>query len=403
MLLEAIRMAIEALCRNAMRSGLTALGVLIGVGAVIAMVAIGQAASASVAGEIARLGSELLTLSVGQRMRGGQGTSITAQPFDYADIEAIRSHVRGLRHVAPLSSRPMRVVARNTNWTTKVIGTENGYFRARRLRLASGREFTEQEMHNGRPVCIIGVTVARQLYGGEEAAGEPLRIGSIPCVVIGVLAERGQSGASEDDDNVVAIPFDTFQRRVQGSPDIQSIVMAGYPGGDMQRLKSSVVGLIRERRRIAVGAEDDFTILDMRQVAESMTAATGTLTLFLGAIAAVSLIVGGIGITNIMLVSVSERTREIGVRLAIGATPAQVRLQFLVEAVLLTMLGAIAGVAAGIAVAAFASSALGLALVVDPTVILMAVGVSAALGIGFGFAPAAAAARLDPVEALRHD
>lgn len=403
MLLESLRLAVEALGRNALRSSLTALGIFIGVAAVITMVTIGRGATAKVGEEIGRLGSDLLTLGPGQQRRAGSGASTASGAFDYSDIEALQSEISGLRQAAPLASQPMLAVARNKNWTANVAGTENGYFLARGWRMAQGRMFTEQETYNGRPVCIIGETVRRRLFGERNGLNEALRIGTVPCIVIGILAARGQSGAAEDDDNLIAVPFDTYQRRIQGSPDIEKIVMAVYPGADLMRVKSAIMGLMRERRSIGARDEDDFELLDMRQVAQSMEATTRTLTLFLGAIAAVSLLVGGIGIMNIMLVSVAERTREIGVRLAIGALPSQVRLQFLVEAVLLTTMGGLIGVAAGIGAAAFAAPVLGIPLVIDPFVVVISVSVSVGLGVGFGYAPAASAASLDPIEALRHE
>lgn len=403
MLLESIKFALEALGRNAMRSALTALGVLIGVGAVITMVTIGEGASAKVRGEISKLGSNLLVLKSGQQMRGGSGISIHAAPFDYADIQALQNEVRGLRYVAPYSSRPLLAVARNVNWKATIAGTENGYFLAHDWKAAKGRLFTDQETYNGRPVCIIGETVRKRLFGAKDGVGEALRFGSVPCTVIGTLAPRGLSGANGEDDNLVALPFDAYQRRVQGKPDIDAIYMAAFPGTDTERLTSKIAGLMRERRGLGAGQAEDFSILDMRQVADSMAATAETLTLFLGAIAAVSLLVGGIGIMNIMLVSVTERSREIGVRLAIGALPSQVKLQFLVEAVVLTMIGGFAGIVGGIAAAALIVPAFELPLVIDPAIVALSLAVSVAIGVGFGYLPAARAARLDPIEALRRE
>lgn len=402
MLVESIRLAIEALSRNALRSSLTTLGVLIGAGAVIAMITIGQGASVNVRNEIARLGAEVLTLSVGQQKRGGQGAVTSAAPFDYSDIEAIRAEIRGLRIVAPFAAQQGRVAARNVNWTVRIVGTEPSYFQAQGWSVASGRLFSEDETYNGKPVCIIGETVRSRLYGKADGVGEYMRVGAVACTVAGVLKARGQSSAGNDDDNIVAIPFDTFQRRIQGASDIQSIVMSAFPSANMDRVKMNLTGLMRERRGVDAGALDDFSLLDMRQVAQSMTSATRTMTLFLGAIAAVSLVVGGIGIMNIMLVSVTERTREIGVQLTIGALPSQIRMQFLCEAVILTLAGGLLGIVAGLATAALAAPHLAIPFVFDPIVVVITIAISTILGVGFGFAPAAKASALDPIDCLRH-
>ena len=402
MLVESIRLAVEALSRNALRSALTTLGVLIGAGAVIAMITIGQGASESVRHEIARLGAEVLTLSVGQQKRGGQGAAIAAAPFDYGDVEAIRAEIRGLRYVAPLASQDGRVAARNVNWSVRIVGTESSYFKARDWSLAAGRLFTDDEMYNGKPVCVIGETVRFRLYGDADGVGEYMRVGTVACTVAGVLKSRGQAGAGNDDDNIVAIPFDTFQRRIQGASDVQSIVMSAFPTAKMERVKMNLAGLMRERRGLAVGEPDDFFLLDMRQVAQSMTSATHTMTLFLGAIAAVSLVVGGIGIMNIMLVSVTERTREIGVRLTIGALPSQIRMQFLCEAVLLTLAGGLLGTIAGLTTAALAAPYFSIPFVFEPTVVIVTIAISTVFGVGFGFGPAAKASALDPIDCLRH-
>ena len=401
MLAESVRMALEGLSRNALRSALTGLGVLIGCGAVIAMIAIGQGASINVRDEIAKLGAEVLVLTVGQHVRGGNGIATTSKPFDYSDVEAIRSQVRGLRHVAPLSQSDGRAAARNANWNVRIFGTENDFFQARGWGVVAGRLFTEGETYNGKPVCIISEAVRQRLYPNLDGPGETLRIAGIACTVVGVLEQTGKAGSAHEE-SIVAVPFDMFQRRIQGDSDIQSVVMAAYPEANMDRVKMLIAGLMRERRDLAANDKDDFALLDMRQVAQSMSAAARTFTLFLGAIAAVSLVVGGIGIMNIMLVSVSERTREIGVRLAIGALPSQIRQQFLIEAVLLTLSGGVMGIATGLGIAAMAAPYLSIPLVIDPVVIAGTVAVTTALGVFFGYVPASRAAALDPIVALRH-
>ncbi len=401
MLLETLRLAIEALARNRLRSLLTMLGVIIGVAAVIAMVSVGHGATAQVKAQIDRLGPNLLTLTAGQTLRGGAGNSNFAAPFEYDDVEALRREVRGLRAAAPYASSELRVVAGKLNWIARIIGTENEHFLARAWSLKAGRWFNGHEIHAGKAVCIIGETVREKLFPGKDGLGELMRLGGVPCTVIGVLAARGQAGTDADEDNVVAVPFDAFRRRIQGSPDVESISMDIYPQADAAWTRSQIRALMRERRVLGPSEADDFSILDMRQVSETMTATTSTMTSLLGAIAAVSLLVGGIGIMNIMLVSVAERTREIGVRLAIGALPGQVMAQFLIEAVVLSVGGGIIGIGVGIAVAAAAAPAVGVPLVIDVSIVLIALAVSLGLGIGFGYGPAVRAARLDPIVALR--
>jgi putative ABC transport system permease protein len=402
MLLETIRLAAEALSRNLMRSLLTMLGIVIGVAAVVAMVTIGNGATARVEAEIAKLGTDLLTLNVGQNLRGSTSVSISGDPFDYDDVAALRKQVRGLRAVAPFASDETRVIAGRRNWMANVSGTENDYFIARSWKLAAGRFFTGHEAYTGKPVCIIGQTVRESLFPDSDGLGEFMRIDSIPCTVVGVLSMRGQSGSANDDDNIVAVPFNIYQRRIQGTPDIDSIVMAVYRNGNTRWAKSQVRQLMRERRGIDGNDPEDFAVLDMRQAAEAMAATTRTMTSLLGAIAAVSLLVGGIGIMNIMLVSVTERTREIGVRLAIGALPGQVMAQFMVEAMMLTGVGGVLGAVVGLLLAAMVSTSLGVPFVPDAGIVAIALSVSFVLGIVFGYTPAMRAARLDPIEALRH-
>ncbi|MDX2259123.1 MAG: ABC transporter permease [Hyphomicrobiaceae bacterium] len=402
MLLETLKLAVEALLRHPMRAGLTMLGVIIGVAAVIALVNVGTGAAVRVEGEIARLGANLLTIEVGQTLRAGGGAVGEADPFDMTDVEALRSQARGLRSVTPLSTQQARAVAGSRNTLALAAGVEPEYFRARAWRIASGRLFNGFEVEAKKAVCILGASAREALFPSGDGLAEMIRVGGAPCTVVGVLERRGGAGATaSDDDRMVAMPFGAFARRVQGSPDIRSIVIETLPKADGAPLRAQVRSLMRERRGLSPSLPDDFALIDMRQAASAMQATTATMTGLLGAIAAVSLLVGGIGIMNIMLVSVTERTREIGVRLAIGALPGHVMGQFLMEAVMLSLAGGVIGILVGVVAGAMLAPALGLPVVIDPAILLVALSVSVGLGIVFGYAPAQRAARLDPIVALR--
>jgi putative ABC transport system permease protein len=398
---ETFAFAYVSLRRSGLRSALTALGIVIGVASVVAMSTIGRGTAARIGEEIRKLGTQLITVRVGQDVRAGSGTSADAKPFDYDDVEALRAQIRSLRVVAPVSEQKIRVSARRANWLATVTGTESEYLEARRWRLQAGRTFTGHEVYAGKNVCIIGATVREKLFNGADPIGEILRIKSLPCEIVGILAPRGQSGLAYDEDNTVLTPLYGFQRRIQGTPNIQSIVILAHPDADTTRAKARIEGLLRERRGIAAGQSDNFHVLEMRQIAEAAAGTTRTLTALLAAIAAVSLLVGGIGIMNIMLVAVSERTVEIGVRLAIGALPRQVMTQFLAEAVLLSVIGGTIGIFAGLAAAALSQRWVPVPFIIDPQIIALAFFTSVAVGILFGYAPAARAARLDPARALR--
>jgi len=339
MVRETVKLALQAILRNALRSFLTILGIVIGVGAVIAMVTIGNGTTAKVAADLARLGSNLL------------------------------------------STRP-------------------GQFGPGR---ASGRRFLEGEIRSGRAACVIGETVRDKLFGGEEPIGRNIRVNKISCEVIGLLASKGQSSTGTDQDDIVIVPLRMFQRRIAGNSDISTIWVSAEEETDTGKVQADMERLLRERRNITTGKEDDFSVRDMKQIAQTQTATTTLLTGLLAAVAGVSLLVGGIGIMNIMLVSVTERTREIGIRLAIGALEGQVLMQFLVEAVVLSGLGGLIGIMLGLGLAGLATRALEVPFVLDLTIVVIAFAFSAIVGIVFGYFPARRAARLDPIEALRHE
>lgn len=403
MALEILRLAVSALQRNVLRSALAALGIVIGVSAVVGMVTIGRGSNAKVKEQIEQLGMQLLSLRIGQDTRGGKGAQIAAKPFTYADVDAIRQFRSALQAVAPIASQPVRVVLRQANWVASITGADNDFFVAKRWGLAAGRLFSGHEIQAGKNVCIVGATIHERLFGGSAAVGETIRVKTLPCEVIGVLRKRGQSGLSQDDDNIVVMPLTGYQRRIQGTMDIQSVNVLVRHDVDTSRMKARIEELMRERRGIAPGQADNFHVLEMRQVAEAMASTSRTLTALLTAIAAISLLVGGIGIMNIMLVSVADRTAEIGIRLAIGALPRQIKAEVLAEGVLLAVGGGLAGIVAGLVLAAAARLWLRIPLVVDPATVVIAVAASCAIGLLFSYMPAARAAQLDPIEALSRE
>ena len=401
MLLEAIRLALQAIKRNALRSFLTVLGIVIGVGAVIAMVTIGNGTTAKVTADLAKLGSNLLFVSPGQF--GPGRASQNAKAFNSRDVEAIRTQLNDVKAVAPVAQKMVTVIYGTESRNTAITGTENPFFTTQDWKLAAGREFLEGEIRGGRAACIIGATVREKLFGSADPLERHIRVGSVSCEVIGLLQAKGQSGFGSDQDDVILMPLRTFQRRLAGNSDISRIMVSAKDGVETAKVQTDLERILRERRNITRGQDDDFSVRDMKQIAETMAGTTQTMTGLLGAVAAVSLLVGGIGIMNIMLVSVTERTREIGIRLAIGALEWQVLSQFLVEAVVLSLFGGLVGILLGLGLALLATRTLGVPFVVAPGIVLVAFVFSALVGIVFGYFPARRAARLDPIEALRHE
>jgi putative ABC transport system permease protein len=400
MVWNAFLLALRELRRNVLRSFLTILGIVIGVAAVIVMVTLGSGATVQVSKQIASLGSNVVMILPGQ-MGPGRGSSVA--PFRENDVEAITRDIGELKAVAPAGSKSVTAVFANKNWSTAVTGSTNDYFMVANWVIARGRKFTESEMRAGKPACVIGATVNKELFGAQDPLGNKLRLKNVSCEVIGQLEAKGQSAMGRDQDDVIIIPLRTFQRRIAGNRDISLIQVSVRDEGAIDRVKSTIERLMRERRHLAPNEENDFSVLDTRQIAQTLTGTTRILTLLLSAVAAVSLLVGGIGIMNIMLVSVTERTREIGIRLAIGAFERDVLTQFLVEAVVLASFGGLFGVLLALAVSAALARVLQVPLILNPGIMILAFFFSGAVGVIFGYFPARRAAQLDPIEALRHE
>ena len=401
MLWNALRVAFRELRRNVLRSVLTVLGIVIGVAAVITMVTLGTGATVQVQTQIRSLGSNMLIVSPGRRV--GAGPRLSAPPFDLADAEAIAAQVRAVRAVAPQSPAAATAVYGSENWSTVVTGVTDGFFAVRDWPVMQGRRFFESELRAGAAVCLIGATVRQQLFGRADPVGERVRLGKLACKVVGLLAAKGQSAMGQDQDNLVLVPLRAYQRRVAGNTDIAMIQVSVRDGQSTDKAKRDIEYLMRERRRIGAGEDDDFSVTDMKEVAQTVSGTTRVLTMLFGAVAAVSLLVGGIGIMNIMLVSVTERTREIGIRLAIGALEREVLTQFLVEAAALSSFGGILGIAVATVASLLLADLLQVPFIFDPGIAIVAFAFSAAVGIAFGYLPARRAARLDPIEALRHE
>ncbi len=403
MFLNAIILALREIRRNVLRSSLTILGIVIGVAAVITMVTIGEGATAQVQADISKLGTNLLQIFRGQGFGGPGGARVAAPPFEMADVQAIENDISGVAAVAPASNSSAQAIYGNNNWQTQITGTSDKFLQVRDWALASGRNFSDSELRAGASVCIIGNTVRRELFSSEDPVGATMRLGKLSCNVIGLLEAKGQSGFGQDQDDIVVIPLRTLQRRISGNADVNSILVSARDGVSTEKMQKDIENLLRERRKIRSGASDNFNVRDLKEVASAFTSSTRVLTALLGAVAAVSLVVGGVGIMNIMLVSVTERTREIGTRLAVGAMARDVLLQFLVEAVVLAALGGIIGIILGLTAGALATNAFNVPFVLNPSIVILSFTFSAAVGIVFGYFPARRAAQLDPIEALRHE
>ena len=395
-------LAIRSILRHKLRSFLTTLGIIIGVAAVVTMVTLGQATTAAVQKSIASLGTNIPQVRPGQGFgRGGGGP----RPPDFKpqDVTAIREQIAGVTAVAAQAQSTGTAIYEGANWSTTINGTTNAYFQVQPWPLAEGRIFTPMEDAAGKAVCIIGNTVNQNLYHGGSPIGTRMRIGGISCDVIGLLSTRGQAGFGGDQDDVVIMPLKAVQRRFTGSTDVRLMLVGVDQAYSTSSVQASIEDLLRERRNINGGKDDDFNIFDTKQISDTLSSTTTLLTSIVTAVAAISLIVGGIGIMNIMLVSVTERTREIGIRLAIGAVAREVLLQFLVEAIALSCLGGLIGlVVAQVAILSLAP-VMKVTWIFVPQINLIAFGISGIIGVVFGYFPARRAASLNPIDALRHE
>ncbi|MCE9580826.1 MAG: ABC transporter permease [Deltaproteobacteria bacterium] len=398
---DTLALAQREIRRNTMRSILTALGIVIGVAAVIALVTIGTMASARITAEVAGLGNNLLMVYPGAERKGT--TSVSAALLTPDDARAIAREVPAARTVAPVLSRAALVVTGDRNWNTTVTGTTNDYLVVRSYTLATGRAFSDAELVAGTPVCLLGASVRRELFRTQDPVGASVRVGHVACTVIGAIASKGAASFGPDQDDFVLMPLAAVQRRIAGTTDLDAIYISAASAHATQRAKAQITELMRERRRIEPDQASDFTVQDMAEITRALGQITGILTALLGAIAAVSLLVGGIGIMNILLVSVTERTREIGIRLAIGALAREVLMQFLIEAAVLSTVGGAMGLGLGVGVSYLVARAFALPFVILPTTIALALGFSTAIGLVFGYVPARKASRKNPIEALRHE
>jgi len=402
-----IKMSFRALRVNKMRSALTMLGIVIGVSAVITMIAVGTGASVRISQQISSIGSNLIMImpgtitTSGVRLGGG-----TQQTLTIEDAKAIQNECSAVAAAAPMFNRGAQVVYGNQNWATQIVGTTQEFLTVRDWPLDEGRAFTDQEVRSASKVCLIGHTVAENLFGSESPLGKIIRIRSVPFVVVGLMSAKGQSPMGQDQDDTIVVPITTAQKRLFGTrlPGMAGIIMVKAQSEEaLSDAQRQITGLLHQRHRIGPKQEDDFTVRNLTQVMEAAQQSSRVMALLLGIVASVSLVVGGIGIMNIMLVSVTERTREIGIRMAIGAKTWDIRLQFLIEAMFLSIFGGIVGIVLGSVASKVLSVITGWPTTISISSVLLSFGFSAFVGIFFGYYPAYKASLLNPIEALRYE
>jgi putative ABC transport system permease protein len=396
--------ALRALRRNKLRSSLTALGIIIGVAAVVAMVAVGNGAQRSITMRVSALGENLLAVFAGSRRSGGVSSGQgSASTITLADAGAIARDVADVSAVSPEVSSSAQAIANGRNWSTSVIGESPEYLQIRAWKLASGSMFTDREVRSAARVAVVGSKTALELFGPMNPIGQSVRVKNIPFVIIGVLESKGAGMGGQNQDDRIIIPYTTAMKRITGERYLRSVNIQIHSAGRMESAQSEISSLLRQRHRLSAGQTDDFDIFNQKDIADTVSSVTGIVKLLLAAISSLSLLVGGIGIMNIMLVSVTERTREVGIRIAVGAQPSAIQLQFLIEAITLSLIGGLVGVILGVGTSRLVGAVSSFEPIVTAGSIFLAFGVSFAIGVFFGFYPAREAAALDPIEALRYE
>jgi putative ABC transport system permease protein len=401
---QTVFIALRALRRNKLRSTLTALGIIIGVASVVAMVAVGNGAQARITSQVSALGRNLLTVFAGSKRSGGVSSGLgSASAITLADATAIAREVTDVVAISPEVSTTAQAIANGRNWSTTIAGESPDYLKIRDWKLATGSMFTERDVRSAAKVAVIGSKTANELFGPLHPVGQSVRIKNIPFVIIGLLESKGAGMGGQNQDDRIIIPYTTAMKRITGDKYLRSVNIQIGSAGRIEIAQQQITSLLRQRHRLGAGRDDDFNIFNQKEIADTVNSISKVITLLLGAVAGISLVVGGIGIMNIMLVSVTERTREIGIRIAVGAQPFAIKLQFLIEAITLSLLGGLIGVVLGVGASKLVGVFADFQAIVSTGSIMLAFSVSFVIGVFFGFYPAQKAAALDPIDALRYE